>query len=214
MPPGAAKAFKTTVLNGLRGYGKGMTAWSRLVLRMNSAFFSKIFSPNSLAATKRSAGFCPRWYGNTARVTRRRSSGPSRGCSSGDPAVPCWKRPRFLQRWEPHDAGYVYNAVRTALQSVRRRYGWTKGQREATEEVADLDLLLCNVEIEAQEHARIMVREVLALAEPAFGVLLWKVYAEGVRQEVALADARISRATFDRRRRAIAKSLSTLGWCA
>jgi len=111
-------------------------------------------------------------------------------------------------------AGYVYNAVRTALQSVRRRYGWTKDQRAAIEEVADLDTLPGNVEIEGQEHARIMVREVLALAEPAFGVLLWKVYAEGERQEIALADAGISRATFDRRRRAIAKSLSTLGRCA
>jgi hypothetical protein len=111
-------------------------------------------------------------------------------------------------------AGYVYNAVRTALQAVRRRYGWTKGQRAAAEEVADLDALPGNVEIERQEHARIMAREVLALAEPDIGVLLWKVYADGERQEVALAAAGISRATFDRRRRAIAKSLSTLGRCA
>lgn len=111
-------------------------------------------------------------------------------------------------------AGYVYNAVRTALQAVRRRYGWTQDRRAATEEFADLDALPGKEEMERTEHARIMACEVLALTEPGFGVLLWKVYAEGEKQEIALLDAGMSRATFDRRRRAIAESLSTLGRCA
>jgi hypothetical protein len=111
-------------------------------------------------------------------------------------------------------AGYVYNAVRTALQAVRRRYGWTKGQRAVIEEVADPDALPGNVEVERLEYARIMAREVLASVEPAFGALLWKVYVEGERQEVALAGSGMSRFAFDRRRRAIAESLSSLGRCA
>jgi hypothetical protein len=111
-------------------------------------------------------------------------------------------------------AGYVYNAVRTALQAVRRRYGWTRDQRAVADEVTDLDDLPANVEVERLEHARIMAHEVLASAEPAFGALLWKVYAEGERQEVALARSGMSRFAFDRRRRAIARSLSTLGRCA
>jgi DNA-directed RNA polymerase specialized sigma24 family protein len=111
-------------------------------------------------------------------------------------------------------AGYVYNTVRTALQAVRRRYGWTMSQRPATEATADLDALPGNVEVERLEHVRILAHEVLASVEPAFGAILWKVYVEGQRQEVALADAGISRSTFDRRRRAIAQSLSTLGRCA
>jgi hypothetical protein len=111
-------------------------------------------------------------------------------------------------------AGYVYNAVRTALQAVRRRYGWTKDQRAVADEVADLDALPHTVEVERLEHARIMANEMLASVEPAFGALLWKVYVEGERQEVALAGSGMSRFAFDRRRRAIAQSLSTLGRCA
>jgi hypothetical protein len=111
-------------------------------------------------------------------------------------------------------AGYVYNAVRTALQAVRRRYGWTNRQRAAIDEVPDLDALPGNVDVEKLERARIMAREVLASVEPAFGALLWKVYVEGEKQEVALAGSGMSRFAFDRRRRAIAQSLSTLGRCA
>lgn len=110
--------------------------------------------------------------------------------------------------------GYVYNAVRTALQSIRRRSGWTKTQRETIEEIADLDALPDNAATARQEDARIMAREVLAVAGPLFGALLWKVYAEGESQEVALAGSGLSRFAFDRRRRAVAQSVTALGRCA
>jgi hypothetical protein len=111
-------------------------------------------------------------------------------------------------------AGYIYNAVRTALQSVRRRSGWAKSQRATAEEVPDLDALPHNAATTRREDARILAYEVLAVAGPSFGALLWKVYAEGESQEVALAGSGLSRFAFDRRRRAVLKSLSALGRCA
>lgn len=111
-------------------------------------------------------------------------------------------------------AGYIYNAVRTALQSIRRRSGWAMSQRATTEEIPDLDALPDGAATARREDARIMAREVLAVAGHSFGALLWKVYAEGESQEVALAGSGLNRFAFDRRRRAVLKSLSAIGRCA
>jgi hypothetical protein len=111
-------------------------------------------------------------------------------------------------------AGYVYNVVRTALQSVRRRYGWVVRQRADVDEDIDLDALPSEDSTEERQHAKIMVHEILRSVEPDFALLLWRVYAEGETQEIVLAGAGMSRFAFDRRRKAIAQSLSVLGRCA
>ena len=118
-------------------------------------------------------------------------------------------------------AGYVYNTVRGALQSVLRRHGMSREvlQAETAEGTDLIETASMSVTCGALPIPNIYDHEELALqalrvAGPEFGSLMWRVYVNGERRDVVLAGAHMSRFAFERRRKAIAKSLAALPKCA
>jgi hypothetical protein len=107
--------------------------------------------------------------------------------------------------------GYVYSAVRTALQSIRRRNGLTPARIATTEFDVDFDSLAEAKNREVTVFRRLLADRVLQSVEPRMRRLLWRVYINDESQEIALAEAKLSRFAFDRRRKAIARSLSLMG---
>jgi hypothetical protein len=106
--------------------------------------------------------------------------------------------------------GYVYSSVRTALQSIRRRYGLTPTR--VASRVADFELesAVDQSQSEGRVLRGLLANEILRFADPAMRRVLWRVYVNEEVQEVALAEAKMSRFAFARKRKAIARSLSEL----
>lgn len=106
--------------------------------------------------------------------------------------------------------GYVYNSVRTALQSIRRRYGFTATRLASTAAEFDLDSVVDDSHSESKLLRGLMANEILRFADPEMRKILWRVYVNEEVQEVALAGAKMNRFAFARKRKAIARSLSKL----
>ena len=118
-------------------------------------------------------------------------------------------------------AGYVYNIVRGAVQSVLRRHGLAQDLLETQgDEAIDLiETAIASVTCsplpptDAYQHRELASRA-LDIAGPNFGRVMWRVFVNGERRDVVLKEAHMSRFAFDRRRKAIAKSLAALPKCA
>ena len=106
--------------------------------------------------------------------------------------------------------GYVYNSVRTALQSIRRRNGLTATRLASTAAEFDLDSVVDESHSESKLLRGLMANEILRFADPEMQKILWRVYVNEEVQEVALAEAKMNRFAFARKRKAIARSLSKL----
>jgi hypothetical protein len=106
--------------------------------------------------------------------------------------------------------GYVYSSVRTALQSIRRRNGLTATRVVSTVMDFEVDSVVDERHSEGKVLRRLLANKILRFADPQMRRVLWRVYLNEEGQEVALAEAKMSRFAFARKRKAIARSLSGL----
>ena len=106
--------------------------------------------------------------------------------------------------------GYLYSSIRSALQSIRRRHGLTATRVASTAADFEFDSLADESRSESRVLRRLLASEILRSVDPAMRRVLWRVYVNGEVQEIALAEAKMSRFTFARKRKNIACALSGL----
>lgn len=118
-------------------------------------------------------------------------------------------------------AGYVFNLVRAAVQAILRRHGLSQSmlEPEGSEEIDLIETAIASftcppLPAPDEYQYRELASHALHIAGRHFGRVMWRVFVNGEPRDVVLKQANMSRFAFDRRRKAIAKSLATLPKCA
>ena len=103
---------------------------------------------------------------------------------------------------------YVYNAVRSALQSVRRRHGLTPSRTKNAAVDVELETISDGRDLAGKVEQSLLTNQIFRCADPTMRRILWRVYVNEEVQEAVLAEVKMTRFTLARKRRAIACVLS------